>query len=139
MIDAIRRHIALYASPARLERDAYLLALARSLDELAHAYHQLSAAAPADGPDVPQEDRRKLRQLVLERFPELSPDGDEQIAWTSDSRDPIDDAADLLSQMRESVWRWEHLARPTPPGICNFSTATGSGISSTCEVSCMPG
>jgi hypothetical protein len=88
--------------------------LAEALDGLALAYHQTPECTAAEADlEPPAEDGSALYEAVRSRFPEYGyypiadPGGPMSDAPTL--ADAIDDIADLTRDLREVVWRAEHL------------------------------
>jgi hypothetical protein len=88
--------------------------LSNALDTLALAYHSAPIGKPADDEhEPPRSDYDTLRRLLSSRFPELG-----FYATIDDSVTPpriltgdaIDDIADLVRDLGEVSWRFDHVS-----------------------------
>jgi hypothetical protein len=111
MIDAIRSFLALLESEPGNDTHR-LRTLARALDGLAHAYHDLRDGAAADGTAEPPK-RASYADTLRKRYPELGiyPWVDPRATYdaTQLMGDALDDVADIAADMAEAAWRWDHL------------------------------
>jgi len=114
MLETIRSFHRLLSDPPEAKLDR-LVALAKSLDQLAMAYHQATETIPdSASQSAPKSELSyaELRKLISSRFPELGlyativsgpPSELEGIVG-----DAIDDLADIASDLEEIVWRSEN-------------------------------
>jgi hypothetical protein len=111
---AIDAYIWLIETPD-LAADRRLEALPAALDRLAAAVHEAEYTFDeVDYPDAPRVDYKAVYSLVGNHFPDLgyynvAHPGTQRIADASILvGDSIDDIADILLDVKEVVWCWEH-------------------------------
>jgi hypothetical protein len=100
-----------FLAAAREKNPPCLRDLARTLDALASAYHETEDGEPADfDAEPPKFDYPATRMEAAARFPSLG-------LYSAMALEPgemltgdaVDDLADIIRDMREVTWRWEHL------------------------------
>jgi hypothetical protein len=117
MIEAVRAYLDLLQEDAT--SNDRLRALARVLDQLAMAYHQVADGVPAgEYPNVYRRgDYAAMRKLVARAFPDFGfypsvSSGDdvraEGVLTTVAVGDAVDDLTDIALEMQEVAWRWEN-------------------------------
>ncbi|MBM3623521.1 MAG: hypothetical protein FJX20_22860 [Alphaproteobacteria bacterium] len=110
LIDVVRAYLALLKEPPSTAAEA-VRALARTLDRLALAYHETSAAVVEDDSEPPTlASHDELRAMVARAFPEF---GFYAVARPHEVPpseallgDAIDDLADIAGELVEVDWRW---------------------------------
>jgi len=110
----VEEYVSLVESPD-LRAELRLKSLPRVLDRLASAVHEVSFTYDeTDYPDAPDVDYESIYALVRERFPQL---GHYNLADPMTRRigeasivvgDGIDDIADILRDLKEVLWCWDH-------------------------------
>ncbi len=88
--------------------------LAEALDRLAVEYHAAAESEPSESHEAPPpHEGKQLYRETYERFPELGyyavADPLKVVDDAPTVSDAIDDIADITKDMREVVWRGEHL------------------------------
>lgn len=109
-VDAARQFLSIVWEGERPTDEALLGAL----DRLIEAYHRTPEAGPSDTDlEPPRSGGPALYQQVASRFPDYGhypvADPTASIGDGAMMGDPIDDLADLTMDMRDVVWRAEHL------------------------------
>lgn len=89
-------------------------ALAQALDELTLAYHQVPEGEAATGiGEPPVRDGAALRDLISVRFPDYGyyavADPFDLSSDKPGTGDAIDDLVDIVGDLAEAVWRFDHL------------------------------
>jgi hypothetical protein len=119
VLPAIHAYLNLFRDPPQSQDEA-LPRLARTLDALAAAIHELPEGDVSPDNDAVEEETKPLnaeytrfREAAILRFPTLGlypwsdPLGD--IDEPRMMGDAIDDIADIAVDLRRALWRWEHV------------------------------
>lgn len=111
---AIEEYVALVEAPD-VAMQGRLDALPRALDRLALAAHEATFTFDeTDYRDAPRPNRQSVRALVQKHFPQL---GYYNLADPTTRRigeasiivgDGVDDVEDILCDLKEVLWRWDH-------------------------------
>jgi hypothetical protein len=86
--------------------------LAQVLDQIASASHDIAEGEPAEGGRKPPREIEPSPHLLARRFPDLGVYAVvgplDAVGTPSYPGDAADDLSDLVRDMRETVWRFEH-------------------------------
>lgn len=128
MIDAVSRFLSLLDQGGPVGDEA----LARALDALALAYHDTPLGRPSESEAEPQRDEYKIvRQRVEKLFPDLGLYGTADPLEVPNQEtlvgDAIDDLTDIALDLKEVLWRWQHLGEDDANWYFRFSYQTHWG------------